>query len=79
MLKIIIDGYEEGDARVRWQNGYAAFMRNWYNAFSIVTDPIQSLVSDTARFSCLPAKTAQVGEKVTGYSCLGGWQDESLL
>jgi multiple sugar transport system substrate-binding protein len=69
-----ISGYEESDARVRWQNGYAAFMRNWYNAFSIVTDPIQSVVHDAACFSCLPAKTARAGEKVTGYSCLGGWQ-----
>jgi len=72
--KTIIAGYEESDARVRWQNGYAAFMRNWYNAFSSVTDPTQSVVSDVARFSCLPAKAAKPSLTVTGYSCSGGWQ-----
>jgi multiple sugar transport system substrate-binding protein len=72
--KIVIDGYEESDARVRWQNGFAAFMRNWYNAFSVVTDPTQSVVHDQARFSSLPAQTAPPGQGVTGYSCLGGWQ-----
>jgi len=64
-----ISTYDEESAVVRWQNGFAVFMRNWYNALSQVTDPTTE-VSKSAYFTSIPH-----GEKQQiGYSCVGGWQ-----
>jgi len=54
--------YDEEAAMVRWQNGYAVFMRNWYNAISQVES------DQNARFTTLPR-----GDMTTSYSCTGGW------
>ncbi|GHO55700.1 extracellular solute-binding protein [Ktedonobacter robiniae] len=65
-----ITTYEENDARVRWQNGFAVFMRNWFNVQQLVTDPGISAVHDEVAYAAIPHSKSQP----TGHSCIGGWQ-----
>jgi multiple sugar transport system substrate-binding protein len=65
-----ISTYEEEDARVRWQNGFAVFMRNWFSAYSLVIDPVISRVHDAVGYTTIPYSNS----RFKGYSCLGGWQ-----
>ncbi len=57
-----ISTYDEEAAMVRWKNGLAVFMRNWYNAISQVKD------DPSARFTPIPR-----GDMSTSSSCTGGW------
>ncbi len=68
-----ITTYEEADARVRWQNNFALFMRNWYNALSIVTSPLTA-VSESVRFTTLPTGNSTKSGSSLGRACIGGWQ-----
>lgn len=65
-----ITTYEENDARVRWQNGFAVFMRNWFNVQQLVTDQSISAVHDEVAYAAIPHSKTQP----TGHSCIGGWQ-----
>lgn len=65
-----ITTYEESDARVRWQNGFAVFMRNWFNVQQIVTNTKISAVHDHVAYTAIPHGASQR----SGYSCIGGWQ-----
>jgi multiple sugar transport system substrate-binding protein len=74
-----ITTYEESDARIVWQNGFALYMRNWYNALSAVTDDSVSIVTKSTRFTTLPLVEAMNKQRKAspwahGNSCIGGWQ-----
>ncbi len=63
-----VTGYQEEEARAVWQQGNAAFMRNWPYAFSLGNaedSPIAGLFDATV----LPS-----GDAGHGAATLGGWQ-----
>lgn len=62
--------YKEEDARSAWQNGDAAFMRNWPYAFVLGNDPKTSKIA--GKFDVHPMLSS--GGSSTGHSNLGGWQ-----
>ncbi len=62
--------YKEEDARSTWQNGDAAFMRNWTYAYTLGNDPANSKIA--GKFDISPLLPG--GSNKTGYSCIGGWQ-----
>ncbi|GAC1621394.1 MAG: ABC transporter substrate-binding protein [Ktedonobacteraceae bacterium] len=62
--------YKEEDTRSAWQNGDAAFMRNWPYAFSLGNDPKTSKIA--GKFDVHPMLSG--GSSLTGHSNLGGWQ-----
>jgi multiple sugar transport system substrate-binding protein len=62
--------YKEEDARSAWQNGDAAFMRNWPYAYALGNDPKTSKIA--GKFDLHPMLYG--GSNTPGHSCLGGWQ-----
>ncbi len=65
-----VTGFAEEDARLMWQAGNAAFMRNWPYAYSLGQDP-ESAISSLFDVSPLPAGDAPGGQPA---ATLGGWQ-----
>jgi len=63
-----VTAYGEEDARGVWQNGNAAFMRNWPYAFSL-GNADDSVIAGELDVSPLPGVTAG-----NGAATLGGWQ-----
>ncbi|MBV9227980.1 MAG: ABC transporter substrate-binding protein [Chloroflexi bacterium] len=62
--------YKEEDTRSAWQDGDAAFMRNWPYAYSLGNDPKTSKIA--GKFDVHPMLYG--GSGTVGSSCLGGWQ-----
>ncbi|HYU76469.1 MAG TPA: ABC transporter substrate-binding protein [Ktedonobacteraceae bacterium] len=62
--------YKEEDARSSWQDGDAAFMRNWPYAYSLGNDPKTSKIA--GKFDIHPMLYG--GSNTVGHSNLGGWQ-----
>jgi ABC-type glycerol-3-phosphate transport system substrate-binding protein len=65
-----ITAYKEEDARSSWQNGDAAFMRNWPYAYSLGNDPSTSKIA--GKFDIHPMLYG--GSNTIGHSNIGGWQ-----
>jgi len=62
--------YKEEDSRSAWQDGDAAFMRNWPYAFSLGNDPKTSKIA--GKFDIHPLLYG--GSNTIGHSNIGGWQ-----
>src|SRR6266852_7063624 len=62
--------HKEEDARSAWQDGDAAFMRNWPYAYSLGNDPTTSKIA--GKFDVHPMLYG--GSNMVGHSCIGGWQ-----
>jgi ABC-type glycerol-3-phosphate transport system substrate-binding protein len=62
--------YKEEDARSAWQDGDAAFMRNWPYAFALGNDPKTSKIA--GKFDIHPMLYG--GSNSVGHSNIGGWQ-----
>jgi trehalose/maltose transport system substrate-binding protein len=62
--------YDEEPARNVWQDGKAAFMRNWPYAYSLGQDP-KSPISGKFDVTVLPKGPGPDGRNA---ACLGGWQ-----
>ena len=62
--------HKEEDSRSAWQDGEAAFMRNWPYAYSLGNDPKSSKIA--GKFDVHPMLYG--GSNTVGHSCLGGWQ-----
>jgi len=65
-----ITTYMEESARSSWQNGDAAFMRNWPYAYALGNDPKTSKIA--GKFDIHPLLYG--GSNTTGHSNIGGWQ-----
>ena len=65
-----VTGFQEEDARQIFQNGNAAFMRNWPYAYSLAVAE-DSVIADSVGISPLPAGE---GEGAAPAATLGGWQ-----
>lgn len=63
-----VTGYKEEDARAVWQDGNAAFMRNWPYAYSLGQDE-GLVIEDKFTVGQLPS-----GDGETHAATLGGWQ-----
>lgn len=61
--------YKEEDARSSWQDGDAAFMRNWPYAYVLGNDPKTSKIA--GKFDVHPMLYG--GSGTVGHSCIGGW------
>jgi len=61
--------YTEEPARLTWQNGDAAFMRNWPYAYSTSNDSKQSKIAGKFDIAILP----HGGKETAGHSAIGGW------
>jgi multiple sugar transport system substrate-binding protein len=61
--------YTEEPSRLTWQNGDAAFMRNWPYAYSLGNDPKQSKIAGKFDITSLPYG----GSGTAGHSAIGGW------
>jgi trehalose/maltose transport system substrate-binding protein len=61
--------YGEEEARNLWQEGNAAFMRNWPYAYTLSADP-KSAVAGKFDVTVLP----KGGDNGKNAACLGGWQ-----
>jgi trehalose/maltose transport system substrate-binding protein len=62
--------YDEEPARNVWQDGKAAFMRNWPYAYALGQDP-KSPISGKFDVTILPKGPGPDGKNA---ACLGGWQ-----
>ena len=62
--------YIEDVARSAWQDGDAAFMRNWPYAYALGNDPTTSKIA--GKFDVHPMLYG--GSNTVGHSCIGGWQ-----
>ncbi|HLI91583.1 MAG TPA: ABC transporter substrate-binding protein [Ktedonobacteraceae bacterium] len=62
--------YQETQALAAWQNGDAAFMRNWPYAIALSNDPSSSKIPN--KFDEHPMLYG--GSNTTGHSNIGGWQ-----
>ncbi len=62
--------YKEEDARSAWQDGDAAFMRNWPYAYVLGNDPTTSKIA--GKFDVHPMLYG--GSNTVGHSNIGGWQ-----
>ena len=62
--------HKEEDSRSAWQDGDAAFMRNWPYAYSLGNDPTTSKIA--GKFDVHPMLYG--GSNMVGHSCIGGWQ-----
>ena len=62
--------YKEEDARSAWQDGDAAFMRNWPYAYVLGNDPTSSKI--VGKFDVHPMLYG--GSNTVGHSNIGGWQ-----
>ncbi len=62
--------FKEEDARTSWQNGDAAFMRNWPYAYSLGQDPTSSKI--VGKYDVHPMLYG--GSNTVGHSNIGGWQ-----
>jgi len=61
--------YTEEPARLAWQNGDSAYMRNWPYAYVTSNDPKQSKVANKFDIAPLP----HGGSESAGHSAIGGW------
>jgi multiple sugar transport system substrate-binding protein len=61
--------YTEEPSRLTWQDGNAAFMRNWPYAYSLGNDPKQSKINGKFDIASLPYG----GSATAGHSAIGGW------
>jgi len=62
--------YKEEDSRSAWQDGDAAFMRNWPYAYVLGNDPKTSKIA--GKFDVHPMLYG--GNNTVGHSNIGGWQ-----
>jgi len=63
-----VTGYDEEGSRAVWQNGDAAFMRNWPYAYGLGNGE-DSVIAGNFGYAPLPA-----GASGEAAACLGGWQ-----
>lgn len=61
--------YQEEPSRNVWQNGDAAFMRNWPYAYGLGNDPKESKIANKFDITALPYG----GSNTVGHSAIGGW------
>jgi multiple sugar transport system substrate-binding protein len=62
--------YQEPQALAAWQDGDAAFMRNWPYAISLSNDPTASKIPNKFNEHTM----LYGGSNTVGHSCIGGWQ-----
>jgi multiple sugar transport system substrate-binding protein len=62
--------FKEEDAQIVWQNGQAAFMRNWPQLYPPSNDSTVSRIA--GKFAVHPMLFG--GSNTIGHSCIGGWQ-----
>ncbi len=62
--------YKEQDSLSGWQDGDAAFMRNWPYAYVLSNDPKSSKIAGKFDIHSMPYG----GSNTTGHSNIGGWQ-----
>ena len=65
-----ITAYMEENARTTFENGDAAFMRNWPYAYALGNDASTSKVAGKIGVHLM----LYGGSNTTGHSCIGGWQ-----
>ncbi|QBD82596.1 ABC transporter substrate-binding protein [Ktedonosporobacter rubrisoli] len=61
--------YTEEPSRITWQNGNAAFMRNWPYAYPLGNNPASSKIANKFDIAPLPHGP----HSPTGHSAIGGW------
>ncbi len=61
--------YMEDPSRLIWQDGNAAFMRNWPYAYALGNDAAQSKIANKFDITSLPYG----GSSTVGHSAIGGW------
>jgi multiple sugar transport system substrate-binding protein len=67
-------GWQEEPVRFAFQNGRAAFMRNWPYAAALLNQPSESAVAGRFAVSPLPAAGAAAGSQASPAAALGGAQ-----
>ncbi|GCF10314.1 ABC transporter substrate-binding protein [Dictyobacter arantiisoli] len=64
-----VTSYLEDSSRQVWQNGSAAYMRNWPYAYAMSKDAAQSQVDNRFAIHSIPYG----GTNTVGHSAIGGW------